>query len=213
MKIYDYIASAILPNLRTLLHDVDRVNLACTGISASIIAPAFRHQKYVLPDIVAEFRVDATVLRVLLGLSKIPSATKAWRLQIGEAFNEARFFAIDFEEASLWKPLICALLDSDKERFGDLLGESFPIHSRKYLRRSFLGRITPAPSANIFTNREQEMISRSLNLRRLSFVLLAADRDHYLTQLPSIQEKLVEILRTNVVSPRVHSEVRLLATV
>ena len=51
------------------------------------------------------------------------------------------------------------------------------------------------------------MISRSLNLRRLSFVLLAAEQDHYLTRLPSIQEKLVEILRTNVVSPGVHSEV------
>lgn len=72
-----------------------------------------------------------------------------------------------------------------------------------------VGRITAAPSANIFTNREQEMISRSLNLRRLSFVLLAAERNHYLTQLPNIQEKLVEILRTDNVSPRVHSEVYL----
>ena len=51
------------------------------------------------------------------------------------------------------------------------------------------------------------MISRSLNLRRLTFVLLAAERNHYLAQLPSIQEKLVDILRTDVVSPRVHSEV------
>jgi hypothetical protein len=40
-------------------------------------------------------------------------------------------------------------------------------------------------------------------------VLLAAERNHHLAQLPSIQEKLVEILRTNVVSPRVHSEVYL----
>ena len=68
-------------------------------------------------------------------------------------------------------------------------------------------RITAGPSSNIFTNREQEMISRSLNLRRLTFVLLAAERNHYLAQLPSIQEKLVDILRTDVVSPRVHSEV------
>lgn len=54
------------------------------------------------------------------------------------------------------------------------------------------------------------MISRSLNLRRLSFVLLAAERNHYLAQLPSIQEKLVDILRTDIVSPRVHSEVSIL---
>ncbi len=52
------------------------------------------------------------------------------------------------------------------------------------------------------------MVARSLSLRRLSSVLFAAEDNHYLTQLPSIQEKLVEILRTDVVSPRVHSEVR-----
>ena len=56
------------------------------------------------------------------------------------------------------------------------------------------------------------MISRSLNLRRLSFILLAAERNHYLAQLPNIQEKLVDILRTDVVSPRVHSEVSRHAT-
>lgn len=125
-------------------------------------------------------------------MTKIPAAVKSWRLPVGEAFNDNRFFQMPADESALWKPLVCALMDSDKERIGDLLS-----------------RIAAAPSANIFTNREAETISRSLNLRRLSFVLLAAERNHHLTQLPSIQEKLVEILRTNVVSPRVHSEVYL----
>jgi hypothetical protein len=40
-------------------------------------------------------------------------------------------------------------------------------------------------------------------------VLLAAERNHHLNNLPIIQGKLVEILRTTVVSPRVHSEVYL----
>lgn len=84
------------------------------------------------------------------------------------------------------------MMDSDKDRFIELLS-----------------RIQAGPSSNIFINRESEMISRSLNLRRLSFVLLAADNNHYLTQLPSIQEKLVDILRNDVVSPQVHSEVYL----
>lgn len=119
-------------------------------------------------------------------------AVKSWRLPVGDAYNDNRFFRMRPEESALWKPLVCALMDSDKERMGDLLG-----------------RIAAAPSANIFTNREAETVSRSLNLRRLSFVLLAAKRNHHLSQLPSIQEKLVEILRTNVVSPRVHSEVYL----
>ena len=52
------------------------------------------------------------------------------------------------------------------------------------------------------------MLLRSLNLRRLSFVLFTGEKNHFLTQLPSVQEKLVDILR-NVSSPVVQSEVYL----
>jgi len=50
------------------------------------------------------------------------------------------------------------------------------------------------------------MLLRSLNVRRLSFVLFAGDKNQFLTQLPTIMEKLVEVLRT-VSSPVVQSEV------
>lgn len=53
------------------------------------------------------------------------------------------------------------------------------------------------------------MLLRSLNLRRLSYVLFTGEKNHFLAQLPVIQEKLVDILRTNVVAPIVHSEVYL----
>ena len=62
------------------------------------------------------------------------------------------------------------------------------------------------PSANIFTNREYEMLLRSLNLRRLSYVILSAEKNHFLTSLPNIQEKLVDTLR-NVTASIVQSEV------
>ncbi|KAK7686626.1 hypothetical protein QCA50_010226 [Cerrena zonata] len=52
------------------------------------------------------------------------------------------------------------------------------------------------------------MLLRSLNLRRLSYVLLTGEKNHFLTQLPSIQEKLVDTLR-NVSAPIVQSEVYL----
>lgn len=71
---------------------------------------------------------------------------------------------------------------------------------------SYTGKIANAPSANIFTNREYEMLLRSLNLRRLSYVILAGDKNQFLTQLPTIQEKLVDIFRS-VASPVVQSEV------
>lgn len=72
----------------------------------------------------------------------------------------------------------------------------------------FIARIAAGPSANIFTNREQEMMLRALNVRRMSYVIFAGEKNHFLAQLPSIQEKLVEILRTTVGISIVHSEVR-----
>ena len=68
------------------------------------------------------------------------------------------------------------------------------------------GKITTAPSTNIFGNREQEMLLRALSLRRLSFVLFTGEKNQFLAQLPSIQEKLVDTLR-NVSAPIVQSEV------
>jgi len=95
-----------------------------------------------------------------------------------DVFNDARFFNCSPEAAQKWKPLVRALVDTDKTVFPDLLA-----------------KITTGPSANIFTNREHDNMIRSLNLRRLSFVLFIGERNHFLAQLPSIQEKLVEILK------------------
>lgn len=71
-----------------------------------------------------------------------------------------------------------------------------------------LGRVATSPSANIFTSREHEMLLRSLNLRRLALVLFTGEKNHFLIQLPAVQEKLVDILR-NVPSPLVQCEVYL----
>ncbi|WVW80007.1 hypothetical protein I302_101980 [Kwoniella bestiolae CBS 10118] len=181
-QIYDFLSVSVIPNLRALLVDADRVNAACSGVMVTIVTPAFKKQQ-----------VEKSTIRLLMEITKIPSAHKTWRAQIADVFNDSRFFRQKSEDdIGYWKTLICGLMDSDKERFTDLLG-----------------KITSASSANIFSNRDQEMLVKSLNLRRLSFILLAAENNHYLVQLPAIQEKLVEMLRSSQLSPRVHSEVYL----
>jgi hypothetical protein len=69
------------------------------------------------------------------------------------------------------------------------------------------GRITTTSSNNIFTNREAEALARTISLRRLSFAVFSGETDGCLAQLPSIQEKLVEILRWTSAEPIIHSEV------
>ncbi|KAL0242321.1 hypothetical protein I308_105950 [Cryptococcus tetragattii IND107] len=184
VKIYDYLATAVIPNLRLLLIEPDRVNSACSGIIVAIVNPAFRRQ-----------RVDAPILRLVLEISRISCTTKTWRPLVSDFFGDHRLFKSKPSiETDYWKQLILALFTSDKERFPDLLS-----------------RITSTSSANIniFTNREQEMAGKCGNLRRLSLILLAAERNHYLGLLPAIQERLVEMLRSGNVSARVHSEVYL----
>src|ERR1700722_15717221 len=52
------------------------------------------------------------------------------------------------------------------------------------------------------------MLLRSQNLRRLSYVMFTGENNHFLTHLPTVQEKLVDVLK-NVAAPIVHSEVYL----
>jgi hypothetical protein len=70
-----------------------------------------------------DHRVDSTLLGILQEMAKIPAAIKSWRLPVSDAFNDSRFFKMTPEESVQWKPLVCGLMDSDKERVSDLLGE------------------------------------------------------------------------------------------
>lgn len=137
------------------------------------------------------FEVDDAILELLSELTKVPAALKSWRSQVLEVYNDNRFFYGSPSTASKWKHIVQALITSDKERFPEL------IH-----------RISTSTSsaANIFVNRELESLSKSMSIRRLSYTIFCAEKNRYLTQLPAIQEKVVELLRANV-SDLVHSEV------
>ncbi|KAK0199079.1 Dopey, N-terminal-domain-containing protein [Armillaria mellea] len=184
IQINDFIAKTILPNLRRFLVDNDKVAGACSNIVYYIVNPAMKGKTKPMD-------VDATTVSILQQMSRLPAALKAWRTPIAELLNDNRVFNSTAEAAEPWKPIVKALFDADKTAFPELLA-----------------KVATTPSTNIFTNREYEMLLRSLNLRRLSFVLFTGDKNHFLTQLPSIQEKLVDILR-NVSAPNVQSDVYL----
>jgi hypothetical protein len=74
---------------------------------------------------------------------------------------------------------------------------------------SLAARISAPPSAGLFTSRDAEMTLRCLCIRRLTFVLLSAPKNHFLLHLPTIQQNLVEVLRTTGLAASVHAEVYL----
>ncbi|KAJ7665387.1 Dopey, N-terminal-domain-containing protein [Mycena polygramma] len=187
-QINQFIATTAMPGLRRFLMDNDKVVASCTNIVYYIIGPAMKGKTRPMD-------VDTVVVTIIHEMTKIPAALKTWRPPVAELLSDNRLFNCSAEGAEKWKPIIKSLFDLDKAAFPELLA-----------------KVATAPSANIFTNREYEMLLRSLNIRRLSFVLFAGDKNHFLTLLPSIQEKLVDILR-NVTAPIVQSEVYLLIRV
>ncbi|KAF8079121.1 Dopey, N-terminal-domain-containing protein [Lyophyllum atratum] len=181
-QINEFIATSVLPNLRKFLVDNDKVISACNNIVYYIVNPAMKGKT-------RPMEVDPPVLAIMREMARIPSAIKAWKTPVMELLNDNRLFNCNAASAQPWRPIVKTIFDADKAAFPELLS-----------------KVATAPSANIFTNREYEMLLRSLNVRRLSFILFTGDKNHFLTQLPTIQEKLVDIFR-NVTSPVVQCEV------
>ncbi|GAC98202.1 hypothetical protein PHSY_005791 [Pseudozyma hubeiensis SY62] len=170
-----FLASRGLAVLRKVQMDADRIQAIVSNAVYYIVAPAARTRSRTL-------EVDASVIDVVGELVRMPGTVKAWKSTVAEIFGDGRFFSMHLGKAERWKPIVLALMMQDKERVVDLLAKVS----------------ATAGAANIFANRELEMLSRALNLRRLSFTLFSGERDAFLTQLPLIQEKLVDLLRSSV---------------
>ncbi|BGP38275.1 hypothetical protein JCM10449v2_002204 [Rhodotorula kratochvilovae] len=183
-EITEYLAQRVVPDLKRFLVDPDKTAGVCSNMVYYIISPAFKTRN-------KTFEADPAIFALLHEMTKNPQTLKAWRSLVGEAFADNRFFNAPPSANTSWKPLVQALMMSDKERFTELSS-----------------KISTASSANIFTNRELESLSRALSLRRLTYILLTGPKDRYLTQLPNIQEKVVDLLRSPV-GDMVHAEVYL----
>ncbi|KAG6851405.1 hypothetical protein H0H93_005803 [Arthromyces matolae] len=182
VQITDYLASSVLPNLRKFLIDNDKILSACNNIIYYVVNPAMRGRTRPLD-------VDPPILAILKVMARISSSLKAWKTPVTELLYDNRLFNCNGSTAEPWMSILKTLFDADKSAFPELLS-----------------KVATAPSANIFTNREYEMLLRSINVRRLSLILFAGEKNHFLTQLPTIQEKLVDIFR-NVTAPIVQCEV------
>ncbi|GAA6052531.1 hypothetical protein JCM3770_003812, partial [Rhodotorula araucariae] len=183
-EITEYLAQRIVPDLKRFLVDPDKTAGVCSNMVYYVVSPAFKTRN-------KTFEADPAIFALLHEMTKNPQTVKAWRSLVSDAFGDNRFFNAPPSANTSWKPLVQALMLSDKERFAE-----------------FASKISTASSANIFTNRELESLSRALSLRRLTYVLLTGPKDRYLTQLPVMQEKVVDLLRSPV-GDMVHAEVYL----
>ncbi|KAF9924707.1 hypothetical protein FBU30_005377 [Linnemannia zychae] len=154
----------VIPNLRRILQEQDRITTALTNLMYYVIAPSLK----------SRVGINDSSVDLLCEISKIPFAYRTWRKEVWEVFLDNRFFAMSPAVARKWCQLIQTAMTSEKERLAELLG-----------------RISTSPTSALFTSRDQESLNRALMLRRLTFVIWCGTVDQYLPQLPIIQEKLV----------------------
>ena len=176
----------IFPDLLSLLGDTDRLNGVISSISTNIVNPSVKSRSF--PDNVSE-----DLLLLLQKISKVPNASKIWRRDILEFFNDSRVFQTSSSDILSigWLPLFRQLVLVDKDRLTDVLS-----------------RIVAPTTAGIMfgvgaaTARIEADKRTQVNLRRIIALLLCAEDDMFAGQYPVLIAKLEELLTaTPVTSP------------
>lgn len=125
------------------------------------------------------------MLDILKTMSRIPEASKTWRKDITEAFNDPRFFhtgSLDLVQHG-WMPLLRQWTLVDKDRMPDLLSRLSSPTSAGIM----FG--VGATSARLEADRKAQ-----LNLRRIAVLILSADNDAFITSISSLQDKLIDLM-------------------
>jgi len=177
------ILASIVPNLRKVLVDPDRVITASISISTSLIGPTFRSKSF--PQ-----NVDSGLLDLIYTLTRLQNNQKAWKKEVSDALMDPRFFlSSPALVTGKWVPLVRQYILTDRERVSELLARTTPPTAAGVL----FG--VGATSARTDADRRT-----SLTLRRIAFFIFAAETDTFVPQLPEIEDKLVELLSATPVS-------------
>lgn len=68
--------------------------------------------------------IEVHIVEILQELTRVPAALKAWRGVVSDTLNDTRVFNSTPAAGVSWKPVVAALVDTDKSAFSELLGES-----------------------------------------------------------------------------------------
>ncbi|KAI0482939.1 Dopey, N-terminal-domain-containing protein [Xylariaceae sp. FL0804] len=171
------ILSQVVPNLPKVLTESDRVLTAAQAISANVIGPSIRSKSF--PDTFTK-----STLSLLRELTRLPGNQKTWKKDIGDAFNEPRFFSSPVSLVrSEWLPLLRLWTMTDRDRMTEILGRISPPTTAGIV----FG--VGATSARLEADRKTQ-----LNLRRAATLVLACAPDTFVTDMPAILDRLVELL-------------------
>lgn len=172
-----FILASITPNLSKILLEPDRVLSAAGTISTNVVGPSLRAKAF--PDTFSK-----STLRLLHELSRLQNNQKTWKKDVGDAFNDAKFFGMNLDLVKDdWLPLLRQWALTEKERVSEIVSR---INAPTTAGIVFgVG----ATSARLEADRKTQ-----LNLRRIATLVLASADDAFVTDLNTIFDKLVELL-------------------
>ncbi len=169
--------------LSALFDESDRFLTVMANVVSNIIAPLFRSRQF--PQ-----KMTTTILSLLLKISRIQNASKAWKKELTDSFNDARFFSSSLPIAKDgWLPLLRQLAFAEKGLMPELLSR----FNTPTAAGIMFGVGTTA--ARLETDKRAQ-----LNLRRLSCVLLAAENDAFAAHIGLVQVKMEELLTASSIS-------------
>jgi hypothetical protein len=119
--------------------------------------------------------VSAFCLRQAILLNS--NSLKSWRRELWEAF---------FDNTFLWMPKFYFSVMSDAFRL-------ITADPERYVE--VLSRLSASATSSMFLSKDAEMLNKALMVRRLSLLTFWANFDAFRLQLPSLNEKLVELTK------------------
>lgn len=165
-----------------LLGESDRLVGVMVNVVSNVIAPVLRSRQF--PQ-----NLNSSILGLLVSISRIPNSSKAWKKELTDAFNDAKFFSMMPIDSQAWLPLIHQLVVAEKDVLPELLF-----------------RFSAPTAAGIMFNigvtaaRLEADKKAQINLRRVASVLLAVGSDTFATHLGLLQAKLEELLTASYTS-------------
>lgn len=171
------ILAVSMPAFITTLGDSDRINNAITSVSTNVVGPLIRSRLF--PN-----NLNRNFMELLQHMAKVQVASKVWKKDIADAFNDPRFFGLPVELVrDNWMDLLRQWLLVDKDRLAELLGRLPPPSTAGIM----FG--VGASAARLEADRKAQ-----LNLRRIAVLILSANNDYFVGELPGLLQRLEDLL-------------------
>ncbi|PVU86312.1 hypothetical protein BB560_006764 [Smittium megazygosporum] len=90
---------------------------------------------------------------------------------------------------------VSSILTSSIYKWRFLLGVSVSNDRSRLLE--LIGKLGTSAATSLFSNKSQEMLQKSLTIRRVSVLIWASKNDEITAQFPTIQEKIVELIKSS----------------